>query len=153
MHNSFGQNIKIEIYGGSHTKTLGIKVYGLPKDFTIELSEFEFDLSRRRPGALGTTNRMEADSPWLIWNNDNLQIEFLNEVVKSKNKENNVTKIDVTKIYEEEFAGSANETAYCTPYTLLRLFADKISIIPDKILYLDIDIICDDNERDFIYLV
>ena len=68
------------------------------------------------------------------------QIDFLNEVVKSKNIENKVTKIDVTKIYEEEFAGSANETAYCTPYTLLRLFADKISIIPDKILYLDIDI-------------
>ena len=68
------------------------------------------------------------------------QIEFLDEVIKSKNKDNKVTKVDVTKIYEEEFAGSANETAYCTPYTLLRLFADKISIIPDKILYLDIDI-------------
>ena len=68
------------------------------------------------------------------------QIEFLNEVIKSKNKNNKVTKVDVTKIYEEEFAGSANEGAYCTPYTLLRLFADKISIIPDKILYLDIDI-------------
>ena len=68
------------------------------------------------------------------------QIDFLNEVVKSKNIENKVTKIDVTKIYEEEFAGSANENAYCTPYTLLRLFADKIKIIPDKILYLDIDI-------------
>ena len=68
------------------------------------------------------------------------QIEFLNEVIKSKNKNNKVTKVDVTKIYEEEFAGSANESAYCTPYTLLRLFADKISIIPDKILYLDIDI-------------
>ena len=30
--------------------------------------------------------------------------------------------------------------AYCTPYTLLRLLADKIEEIPDKILYLDIDI-------------
>ena len=68
------------------------------------------------------------------------QIEFLNEVIKSKNKENNVTKIDVTKIYEEEFSGSANESAYCTPYTLLRLFADKFDVIPDKLLYLDIDI-------------
>ena len=79
MHNRFGKNIKIEIYGGSHTKTLGINIYGLPKDFTIELSEFEFDLSRRRPGALGTTKRIESDVPHLIWNNDNLQIEFLNE--------------------------------------------------------------------------
>ena len=32
-----------------------------------------------------------------------------------------------------------NESAYCTPYTLLRLLIDEIPNIPDKILYLDID--------------
>ena len=68
------------------------------------------------------------------------QIEFLNKVIKSKNINNNVIKIDVTKEYEEEFLGTANENAYCTPYTLLRLLADKKEEIPDKILYLDIDI-------------
>jgi len=68
------------------------------------------------------------------------QIEFLNKVVKEKNPENEVIKIDVTDMYEEEFGGCINETAYCTPYTLLRLFADKLDQIPDKILYLDIDI-------------
>ena len=68
------------------------------------------------------------------------QVEFLNEVIKSKNPQNKVTKIDVTKEYEEEFLGTANENAYCTPYTLLRLLADKKEEIPDKILYLDIDI-------------
>ena len=68
------------------------------------------------------------------------QIEFLNKVIKSKNINNNVKKIDVTKEYEEEFLGTANENAYCTPYTLLRLLADKKEEIPDKILYLDIDI-------------
>lgn len=73
------------------------------------------------------------------------QIEFLNEVVKSKNPDNQVIKIDVTKIYEEEFMNSANENAYCTPYTLLRLLADKIPEIPDKLLYLDIDIMVGDD--------
>ena len=68
------------------------------------------------------------------------QIEFLNKVIKSKNINNNVKKIDVTKEYEEEVLGTANENAYCTPYTLLRLLADKIEEIPNKILYLDIDI-------------
>lgn len=68
------------------------------------------------------------------------QIEFLNKVIKSKNINNNVKKIDVTKEYEEEFLETANENAYCTPYTLLRLLADKKEEIPDKILYLDIDI-------------
>lgn len=67
------------------------------------------------------------------------QIEFLEEVIKSKNQENKVTKIDVTDLYKREFSGSKNETAYCTPYTLLRLLADLIPDIPDKLLYLDID--------------
>ena len=67
------------------------------------------------------------------------QIEFLQDVIKSKNTENKITKIDVTEIYETEFGKCANETAYCTPYTLLRLLADKIENIPDKLLYLDID--------------
>ena len=68
------------------------------------------------------------------------QIEFLNEVAKRKNPENKVTKIDVTEIYEKEFKNCVNEGAYCTPYTLLRLFADLIPEIPEKLLYLDIDI-------------
>ena len=67
------------------------------------------------------------------------QIEFLNKVVKRKKLENNVTKIDVTEIYEKEFKNCVNEGAYCTPYTLLRLLADLIPEIPDKLLYLDID--------------
>lgn len=67
------------------------------------------------------------------------QIEFLNKVVKEKNIENNVIKKDVTNLYKQEFEGSANETAYCTPYTLLRLLADLDQTMPDKILYLDID--------------
>lgn len=68
------------------------------------------------------------------------QVEFLNNVVKSKNVKSQVTKIDVTEIYEREFLNCANENAYCTPYTLLRLLADLIPNIPDKLLYLDIDI-------------
>ena len=73
------------------------------------------------------------------------QIKFLNEVVKSKNKENKVLKVDVTDLYEKEFGNCKNETAYCTPYTLLRLLADLISNIPDKILYLDIDMMAGDD--------
>lgn len=73
------------------------------------------------------------------------QIEFLNEVVKSKNQENSVKKIDVTDIYEKEFGYCKNENAYCTPYTLLRLLADLIPEIPEKILYLDIDMMAGDD--------
>lgn len=68
------------------------------------------------------------------------QIEFLNKVVKRKNAENKVTKIDVTDLYEKEFGKCKNENAYCTPYTLLRLLADLVPEMPEKLLYLDIDI-------------
>lgn len=73
------------------------------------------------------------------------QIKFLNKVVKSKNKQNKVTKIDVTKIYEQEFLNCKNENAYCTPYTLLRLLADMVPNIPNKLLYLDIDMMVGDD--------
>lgn len=73
------------------------------------------------------------------------QIDFLDQVVRLKNKNNLVKKIDVTKIYEKEFANCANENAYCTPYTLLRLLADLVHEMPSKLLYLDIDIMIGDD--------
>lgn len=73
------------------------------------------------------------------------QVDFLNEVVKSKNVGNQIIKIDVSQLYEEEFLNSPNESAYCTPYTLLRLLADKVEGMPDKLLYLDIDMMFADD--------
>ena len=73
------------------------------------------------------------------------QIEFLDKVIKTKNSENSVIKIDVTDLYEKEFGRCKNESAYCTPYTLLRLLADLFPEIPDKILYLDIDMMAGDD--------
>lgn len=70
------------------------------------------------------------------------QVSFLEEVLKSKNSENKIQKIDVSELYDKAFKGTQNETAYCTPYTLLRLLADQVQEIPDKILYLDIDMMC-----------
>ena len=73
------------------------------------------------------------------------QIEFLDTVIKTKNPKNSVIKIDVTDLYEKEFGKCKNENAYCTPYTLLRLLADLVPEIPDKILYLDIDMMAGDD--------
>ena len=73
------------------------------------------------------------------------QIKFLDKVIKTKNPENSVIKIDVTDLYEKEFGKCKNENAYCTPYTLLRLLADLVPEIPDKLLYLDIDMMAGDD--------
>ena len=91
---------------------------------------FTMDLSRIKPESTSIKDE---------------QIEFLNKVVKSKNLRNSVEKVDVTEIYEKEFGYCKNENAYCTPYTLLRLLADLIPGIPDKILYLDIDMMAGDD--------
>ena len=71
---------------------------------------------------------------------DSSQIDFLSKIVKEYNHGNTVIKIDVTDIYMKEFSGCPNEDAYCSPYTLIRLFADLIPEIPDKLLYLDADV-------------
>lgn len=68
-------------------------------------------------------------------------IVFLDEVAKQYNPDNEVRCVDVTQIYEREFAHCPNEDAYCSPYTLLRLFADLVPEMPDKVLYLDVDIL------------
>ena len=69
------------------------------------------------------------------------QIKFFENIIKSYNPMNSVVKIDVTDIYSREFASCPNETAYCSPYTLIRLFADLVEDMPDKLLYLDADIL------------
>jgi lipopolysaccharide biosynthesis glycosyltransferase len=68
-------------------------------------------------------------------------IDFLNEVARRYNPENRVLRVDVTELYEREFGHCPNEDAYCSPYTLLRLFADLVPGMPDKLLYLDVDIL------------
>ena len=68
------------------------------------------------------------------------QIKVYEDVIKSYNPENRVSVIRIDKYYKKYFAGCPNEGAYCSPYTLIRLFADLIPEIPDKLLYLDADI-------------
>ncbi len=73
--------------------------------------------------------------------------EFLDTVAKRYNKENIVTVVDVFPYYKAEFAGSPNEGCYCSPYTLLRLFADIVPNMPDKLLYLDCDLMFNRDVR------
>ena len=69
------------------------------------------------------------------------QAAFLEAVIQAYNPDNRVQLVDVTALYMKEFAGCPNESAYCSPYTLIRLFADLVEGMPDKLLYLDADIL------------
>lgn len=68
------------------------------------------------------------------------QTAFFESVIKEYNPLNCVEKIDVTEFYNREFRNCPNEGCYCSPYTLIRLFADLVPSLPDKLLYLDADV-------------
>ena len=116
-----------KVFDGALTQLISI-TNKTKSDITCYI--FTMDVSRIKPDYVSITDE---------------QVEFLEQVVKSKNINNKIIKIDVTDLYEEEFGHCKNETAYCTPYTLLRLLADKVPQIPDKILYLDIDMMAGDD--------
>ena len=59
------------------------------------------------------------------------QIQFFQSVIRAYHPENRVIKIDVTALYQTEFGGCPNEGAYCSPYTLIRLLADRVEGLPD----------------------
>lgn len=68
------------------------------------------------------------------------QMAFFEDVIRGYHPDNRAVKIDVTDLYREAFDGCPNESAYCSPYTLIRLLADRVDGLPDKLLYLDVDV-------------
>lgn len=68
-------------------------------------------------------------------------IEVLEKIVKDVNNNSFVKRIDA-KSYYETCIPIANIDTRFTPYCMLRLYADLIPELPDKILYLDYDVVC-----------
>lgn len=68
------------------------------------------------------------------------QASFLDRILKEYNPESRALLHRVDDLYREYFDGCPNEGAYCSPYTLIRLFADLVDGMPDKLLYLDADL-------------
>ena len=66
MHNSFGDKIRISLYGASHAPQIGICIEGVPQGVPLSVEDFEEDLARRRAGAKGTTARRESDIPNIV---------------------------------------------------------------------------------------
>lgn len=69
-------------------------------------------------------------------------IEILENIIKEKNGESKITLIDTTDLIKKDVLSSVNKKTHYTPYIFIRLFSDKIKELPDKILYLDCDIVC-----------
>ncbi len=64
MATSYGNNIKISIYGGSHDEKIGVHLAGFPKGHRVDLETLQKFLARRAPGNNSlSTPRKEADAP------------------------------------------------------------------------------------------
>ena len=68
-------------------------------------------------------------------------INLIDAKVKEVNQDNFVKKIDITEMFNNELPIKNMETRF-TPYCMIRLFVDEIPDMPDKILYLDTDVVC-----------
>lgn len=64
ISSSFGNNLKITIFGGSHEDHIGVTMEGLPSGVEIDFDRMQTFLNRRAPGnSIFTTPRKEADIP------------------------------------------------------------------------------------------
>lgn len=92
--NHFGRIFHISIFGESHGAFVGITIDGCPAGIALTENDFTEDLQRRKPGAAGTTPRLEDDAPKIIsgvFNNRTtgapLTIVFENKNTQSKDYE------------------------------------------------------------------
>jgi chorismate synthase len=64
MASTFGNNIKISIFGESHSEAIGVNIDGLPAGIRIDMDELQKFMDRRAPGrSRYATSRREADRP------------------------------------------------------------------------------------------
>jgi chorismate synthase len=64
MSSTYGENLKISIFGQSHSEAIGVVIDGLPAGFEVDMDELGEFLSRRAPGqGKHTTSRKEPDRP------------------------------------------------------------------------------------------
>lgn len=67
MASVFGNNIKLSIFGQSHSEAIGMSFDGLPCGFKIDMDELQLFLSRRAPGRSElTSKRSEKDVPEFV---------------------------------------------------------------------------------------
>ena len=67
MASVFGNNIKLSIFGQSHSEAIGISFDGLPCGFKIDMEKLQIFLDRRAPGRNAlTSKRSENDKPEFV---------------------------------------------------------------------------------------
>ena len=64
MSSTYGENLRLTIFGQSHSPAIGVTVEGLPAGLAIDMAALQAFLDRRAPGRdKNSTTRKEADMP------------------------------------------------------------------------------------------
>ena len=64
MSSTYGQSLKLSVFGQSHGEAIGVTLDGFPAGMTIDMERLLAEMARRAPGQSAlTTARKEADSP------------------------------------------------------------------------------------------
>ena len=64
MSSTYGENLKLSIFGQSHGPAVGMTLDGIPAGLKVDLAQLQVFLNRRSPGqGAWATSRKEADKP------------------------------------------------------------------------------------------
>ena len=94
--NTFGNKFRVSIFGESHGPAVGVTIDGVPAGLPLCHEDFKADILRRKPGAPGTTPRIESDIP-----------EFLSGVF-----EGHATGAPLTIVFRNENTRSADYASF-----------------------------------------
>jgi len=93
--NSFGRLFRLSVFGESHGESVGLLLDGVRPGISLDSSDFNTDIDRRRPKGIGGTPRKEADKAIIksgVFNGKTtgapLLIEFNNNNTISKDYSN-----------------------------------------------------------------
>lgn len=75
-------------------------------------------------------------------------VEVLRDRLLQANSESSIEIVNISAVFSE-YLPEANMDTRFTPCCMLRLFADMVPQLPEKLLYLDNDVICRKNPEEF----
>jgi chorismate synthase len=94
LENSFGKKFRIQTYGESHGKKIGVLIDGCPKGIEITIQELQDELDKRRSYDELSTPRKEEDKVTVLSGIENgiatggiIRLEILNKDTNSKSYE------------------------------------------------------------------
>lgn len=76
------------------------------------------------------------------------EILRIEKLLKRNDNRNSILKIDISEEFQKRLPEANMDTRF-TPCCMLRLYADQISSLPDRLLYLDTDVLCRGDLSEF----